>query len=75
MGLGFSDDHAAATSASLNPPIGAAVDSASNLYIADTSNHPIRSADRMVTTVAGSGIGSFSGDGSAATGASLNSPS
>jgi trimeric autotransporter adhesin len=52
------------------------VDAASNLYIADTSNHRVRkvSAGGMVT-VAGNGIGGFSGDGSAATRASLNSPS
>jgi trimeric autotransporter adhesin len=73
---GFSGDHAAATSASLNLPIGTAVDAADTLYIADTSNHRIRrvSADGMVTTVAGNGIGGFSGDGSAATRASLKSP-
>ena len=73
---GFSGDHAAATSARLNLPIGTAVDTSGNLYIADTSNHRIRrvSADGMVTTVAGNGIGGFSGDGSAANKASLNSP-
>ena len=73
---GFSGDHAAATRASLNQPVGTAVDAADALYIADTSNHRIRkvSADGMVTTVAGDGIGGFSGDGSAATKASLNSP-
>jgi trimeric autotransporter adhesin len=73
---GFSGDHAAATSARLNLPIGTAVDAADNLYIADMSNHRIRkvSADGIVTTVAGNGIGGFSGDGSAATRATLNSP-
>jgi len=74
---GFSGDHAAATSASLNLPIGTAVDAAGMLYIADTSNHRIRrvSSDGTVTTVAGNGVGGFSGDGSAATRATLNSPS
>jgi sugar lactone lactonase YvrE len=73
---GFSGDHAAATSASLNLPIGTAVDTAGTLYIADTSNHRIRkvSADGTVTTVAGNGIGGFAGDGEAATRATLNSP-
>jgi len=73
---GFSGDHAAATSASLNLPVGTAVDAAGTLYIADTSNHRIRKvgADGMVTTVAGNGIGGFSGDGSAASRATLNSP-
>jgi sugar lactone lactonase YvrE len=74
---GFSGDHAAATSTRLNLPIGTAVDAAEALYIADTSNHRIRrvSSDGMVTTVAGNGIGGFSGDGSAPTNASLKSPS
>ncbi len=74
---GFSGDHAVATSASLNLPIGAAVDAVGNFYIADTSNHRIRrvSPDGIVATVAGNGIGGFSGDGSAATRASLKSPS
>jgi sugar lactone lactonase YvrE len=74
---GFFGDDAAATSASLNLPIGTAVDAAGTLYIADTSNHRIRrvSADGTVTTVAGNGIGGFSGDGGAASRATLNSPS
>jgi len=72
----FSGDNVAATRASLNLPIGTAVDAADNLYIADTSNHRIRkvSPDGMVTTVAGKGVGGFSGDGSAATRAALNLP-
>jgi sugar lactone lactonase YvrE len=74
---GFSGDQAAATSASLNLPIGTAVDAAGMLYIADTSNHRIRrvSSDGTVTTVAGNGVGAFSGDGNTATRATLNSPS
>jgi trimeric autotransporter adhesin len=73
---GFSGDYAAAMRASLNLPIGTAVDVTGTLYIADTSNNRIRkvSADGMVTTVAGSGIGGFSGDGGAATRATLNMP-
>src|SRR6266481_4059708 len=72
----FSGDHAAATRASLSAPFGVAVDKAGNLFIADTSNHRIRKVnpDGMVTTVAGKGVGGFSGDGSAATRAALNLP-
>src|ERR1039458_1994407 len=40
--VGFSGDGGAATSASLNRPQGAAVDTAVNLYIADTYNNRIR---------------------------------
>jgi trimeric autotransporter adhesin len=73
---GFSGDHASARRASLNLPIGTAVDVTGTLYIADTSNNRIRkvSADGMVTTVAGNGIGGFSDDGGPATRATLNLP-
>ena len=42
---GFSGDGGAATAAQLNQPIGAALDGAGNLYIADTDNHRIRKVD------------------------------
>jgi uncharacterized protein (TIGR03437 family) len=72
---GFSGDGGAATSASLNRPAGVAVDSAGNLYIADMDNHRIRMVSGgIVTTVAGNGLGQFSGDGGPATSASLNYP-
>jgi sugar lactone lactonase YvrE len=72
----FSGDGGRATLASLNLPTGMAVDTAGNLYIADTSNHRIRkvSTAGIITTVAGNGIGGFSGDGGAPTSASLHLP-
>jgi alpha-tubulin suppressor-like RCC1 family protein len=73
----YSGDGAAATSASLNGPSAVAVDSAGNLYIADPSNHRIRKVTvgtGVITTVAGNGTAGFSGDGAAATSASLNVP-
>lgn len=72
----FSGDHSAAAGAGLFEPFGVAVDAAGNLFIADTSNHRIRKVDTsgIITTVAGDGVGRFSGDGSRATGASLNTP-
>ena len=72
----FSGDDAAATKASLNLPVGAAVDAVGNLYIADSSNHRIRTVNSagIIMTVAGNGIGGFSGDGGAAVSASLSSP-
>ena len=50
------------------------VDSAGNLYIADSGNYRIRkvAADTgIITTVAGNGTAAFTGDGGAATSASL----
>ncbi|CAG0928150.1 partial Serine/threonine-protein kinase PknD, partial [Planctomycetaceae bacterium] len=78
----FSGDGAAATLARLNEPSGVAVDAAGNLYIADSNNHRIRRVDAVtgfITTIAGSGAtgasqGSYSGDGGAATSATLNYP-
>ena len=71
----FSGDGGPATSASLNQPFGVAVDSAGNLYIADSDNNRIRKVSGgTITTVAGNGVGGFSGDGGPATGASLNAP-
>ncbi|MEM7737304.1 MAG: NHL repeat-containing protein, partial [Deinococcota bacterium] len=73
---GFSGDGGVATAAHLNEPCGVAVDSVGNLFIADTGNNRIRKVDTtgMITTVAGNGRSSFSGDGGAATDARLISP-
>ena len=70
---GFSGDGGSATSASLSPPTGVAVDSAGNLYIADCGNNRIRKVtpSGMISTVAGNGSAGFSGDGGSATSARL----
>ncbi len=69
----YSGDSGAATSAELNWPVGVAVDGAGNLYIADTMNNRIRKVTPggIITTVAGTGINGYSGDGGAATSAEL----
>jgi trimeric autotransporter adhesin len=66
-----------ATSATLNLDNGIAVDSGGNLYIADNNNNRIRKVDTngVITTVAGNGFYDYSGDGGAATDASLRHPS
>ena len=65
--FGFSGDEGPATSASLNRPIGVALDSTGNLFIGDQSNNRIRKVDTLgiITTVAGNGIptGFFDGEG------------
>src|SRR5271157_1277868 len=69
---GFSGDGGPATSASLNGPLGVALDSAGNLYIADYQNNRIRKVSGgTITTVAGNGTHGFSGDGGSATSASI----
>ena len=71
---GFSGDGGPATSAQLFGPRGVALDGAGNLYIADTGNIRIRKVDTAgtITTVAGTGVFGFSGDGGPATSAQLN---
>ena len=73
---GFSGDGGPATSAALRSPYGVAVDNLGNLYIADTYNHRIRKVDLAgnISTVAGTGVAGFSGDGGRATGAQLSLP-
>jgi trimeric autotransporter adhesin len=73
---GFSGDGGLATAAKLNKPLGVAVDSAGNLYIADTGNNHIRKVtpEGIIITVAGNGASGFSGDGGLATAAKLNKP-
>jgi sugar lactone lactonase YvrE len=74
---GFSGDGGLATAASLRYPNGVAVDGAGNLFIADWGNERVRRVDAVtgiISTVAGTGIPGFGGDGGLATGASLNSP-
>jgi hypothetical protein len=72
---GFGGDGGAATSAVLNYPTAVAVDSAGNVYIADTNNHRIREIKSgTISTVAGDGEQFYSGDGGLATAAGLDSP-
>jgi uncharacterized protein (TIGR03437 family) len=73
---GFSGDNGPATSAQLNGAWGVAVDSAGNLYIADTQNNRIRKVSNgTITTVAGGGAqGVGFGDNGPATSAVLSGP-
>ncbi len=73
---GYSGDGGPALSAQLDDPQGGlAVDSAGNLYVADTFNGRIREVSNgVITTVAGNGRFGSSGDGGPAAGAMLNGP-
>ena len=70
----FSGDGGPAVGAMLNGPRGLALDSAGNLYISDYSNNRVRKVDTTgnITTVAGTGSLTFSGDGGLATNAGIN---
>lgn len=74
---GYSGDGGKATLAQLNGPIGLALDSAGNLYIADSLNHVVRvvSPSGTINTYAGNGGLGYSGDGGLAINAQLSTPS
>src|SRR6266446_5915776 len=74
---GFDGDGGPATSAQLRDPSSVVIDSAGNLFIADTINNRVRhvaAGSGIITTVAGTGVPGFSGDGGPATSAQLNYP-
>ncbi|HEY3839663.1 MAG TPA: putative Ig domain-containing protein, partial [Bryobacteraceae bacterium] len=77
-GTGFpgnSGDGQTATTAQLNGPQGVAVDTALNVYIADSNNHKIREVQNgIMSTIAGNGIAGYSGDNGLAKTAQLNLP-
>jgi len=73
---GYSGDGSTGTAAELNFPTGVAVDSSGNVYIADLVNLRIRklTPGGTISTVAGNGKYSYSGDSGQATSAQLNTP-
>ena len=73
---GYDGDGKKATESSLNTPYDVRLDSKGNVYIADVFNHRIRKVDDkgMITTVAGTGVAGYSGDGGLAVKAQLNTP-
>ena len=75
---GYQGDGGAATSAEMKSPNCVAIDSSGNIYVAEWGNSVVRkiaSATGLISTVAGTGVAGFSGDGGAATSAQLNRPS
>ena len=74
---GFSGDEGQATLAQLDNPGGLGVDTAGNVFIADTLNHRIRKltvSSGVITTVAGNSNVGYLGDNVAATSTSLKLP-
>lgn len=76
--FGFSGDGGAATAAEfgVSSPTRVTLDKGGNIYLADVSNKRIRmvNAAGIITTIAGTGTGGFSGDNGAATSAKIQSP-
>jgi DNA-binding beta-propeller fold protein YncE len=74
---GYEGDGGPAVEALLNIPCGVAVaEGGYPIYVADTSNHCIRSVDAqgIISTIAGNGLPGALGDGGPATQAQLSSP-
>jgi len=73
---GFSGDGQVATLATLRYPKSVAVFGGA-LYLADSMNHRIRKIDsttRIITTAAGTGVASYTGDGGPGAAATFNTP-
>lgn len=73
---GYSGDYGPATSANLSYVFHVAVNATENVFIADRDNHRIRKTDSsgIITTIAGTGVAGYSGDGGSAVSAQINAP-
>ncbi len=73
--IAFGGDGGLATAASFRSPTALAFDKAGALLVSDTADHRVRRIDSgIVTTLAGTGVQGFAGDGGTAAGAELDSP-
>ena len=74
---GYNGDNRPATTAQLNDPSGVVVDSAGNVFIADSGNNRVRevhASTGLITTVAGTGTAGYNGDNQFAARAELWGP-
>ena len=73
---GYAGDGGLAINASLNVPSGLYLDAAGNLFFASQANHVVRKVDTagFISTVVGTGVAGFSGDGGPAVNAQINVP-
>ncbi|MBL8151781.1 MAG: hypothetical protein JNN15_17800, partial [Blastocatellia bacterium] len=75
--MGFGGDGGNPATAQLSTPRDVFIDGADNIYIVDTGNNRIRRIEAdlsRISTIVGNGQAGFSGDGGAATSASLREP-
>jgi len=73
---GYGGDGGLASQTLLNNPVAVATDKSGNLYIADQGNYRVRMVNIStgnISTVAGTGVQGYSGDGAAATSAQFGS--
>jgi hypothetical protein len=73
---GSTGDGGIATSALINQPGGLYVSSDGTIYFGDMSNYKVRkvTSSGIITTIAGTGVASYTGEGGQATSATLNYP-
>ena len=73
---GFSGDGGPATTAQLSQPYGIVADLSGNIYFTEEGNNVVRkiNSSGIISTIAGTGIAGFGGDGGPATAALLNMP-
>ena len=71
---GYSGDGGAALNAQLSSPVGLAIDSAGDIFIADSGNNRVREVltSGIIVTVAGNGVAGFAGDGGPAVSAQFS---
>ena len=73
----YSGDGGQATAATIYAPIGIDIDSSGNVYFSEFKNHRVRkttSSTGIITTYAGTGSASYSGDNGVASSAALKNP-
>jgi sugar lactone lactonase YvrE len=74
--LGFSGDGGSATLAQFSSPTALALDASGNIYVTDYGNYRIRKINTsgIISTIAGTGVQGYSGDGGPATSAKISNP-
>ncbi len=74
--MGYNGDGIPAITATLTQPAAVIPDNAGNVYIGDVNNYRIRKVNTsgIISTIAGTGIYGYSGDGGQATAAQIGSP-